>query len=217
MLHGQVDRRRPRCSTGALAILRAITEQAFLRWAAGKSLGLDPQYPDAAVLNFRGGSESRFWIVPSEPERRPYLIASLLELMGDWQICYVWRHLGSWPDPSTVDAQRVNDVVECRILQGLGLPLGTADVAVFDRGDLAALIALLFSTTVFGWSVGEDLYVVPDHARHILQTDHHDVIHVSFRDRGEVTDWISRMAERGFDLPDDVPDSTFKRPPWMPD
>jgi hypothetical protein len=124
--------------------MRSITEQEFLRWAAGKSLGLDPQYPDSAVLDFRGGSESRFWVVPPEPERRPYLIASLLELMGDWEICYVWRHLGSWPDPSTVDVRRVNDVVECRILQGLGLPLGTADVVLFDRSDQPALTALLF-------------------------------------------------------------------------
>jgi hypothetical protein len=56
------------------------------------------------------------------------LIASLLELMGDWQTCYVWRHLGSWPGPATVNRLRLNDVVELRILQGLGLPLGTADV-----------------------------------------------------------------------------------------
>ena len=197
--------------------MRTITEQEFLRWAAGKNLGLDPRYPNSAVLDFREGSESRFWLVPSEPERRPHLIASLLELMGEWQTCYVWRHLGSWPDPSSVDASRVNDVIECRILQGLGLPLGTADVVMFDRRDLPALIALLFSTTVFGWSVGEDTYVVPDHGRHILQTDHHEVIHVSFQDAGEVERWVSTMAQRGFDLPEDVPDPTFKRPSWMPE
>ena len=197
--------------------MRTITEQEFLRWAAGKSLGLDPQYPDSAVLEFSRGSDSRFWVVPPEPERRPHLIASLLELMGDWHLCYVWRHLGSWPNPSTVDVRRVNEVVELRILQGLGLPLGTADVVIFDRVDLPTLITLLFSTTVFGWSVGEDLYVVPDHGRHVLQTDHHEVIHVSFHDSGEIGHWVSQMAQRGFDLPEDVPDATFKRPSWMPE
>jgi hypothetical protein len=197
--------------------MRSLPEEEFLRWAASKSLGLDPKYPHSAVLDFRGGSESRFWGVPPEPERRPYLIASLLELMGDWQICYVWRHLGSWPDPSTVDSRRVNDVVECRILQGLGLPLGTADIVLFDPRDQPALIALLFSTTVFGWSVGEDLYVVPDTGRYIVKTDHHDVIHVSFHDAREIEQWVSEMARRGFDLPEDLPDSTFKRPSWIPE
>ena len=197
--------------------MRTLTEEAFLSWAADKGLGLDPKYPDAAVLDFLSGSDSRFWMVPAEPERRPYLIASLLELMGDWQLCHSWRHLGSWPDPNTVNVTRINDVVECRILQGLGLPLGTADIALIDRAEISGLIALLFSTTVFGWSVGEDLYVVPDHARYILQTDHHGVIHVSFRSGTDVAHWVSQMADRGFDLPQDVPDATFKRPSWMPE
>jgi hypothetical protein len=195
--------------------MRTTTEQAFLEWAAGKGLRLDPRYPHSAVLGFRQESESRFWVVPEEPARRPHLIASLLELMGEWQLCHVWRHLGSWPDPATVDIRRVNEMVECCILRGLGLPLGTADVVVFDRGDLAALTTLLFSTTVFGWSAGEDLYVVPDHGRHVLQTDHHDVIHVSFHDAGEIEHWVAEMARRGFELPEDVPDETFKRPSWM--
>jgi hypothetical protein len=137
--------------------------------------------------------------------------------MGNWQMCYVWRHLGRWPDPNTVDVRRVNDVVECRILQGLGVPLGTADVVIVERSELPTLTTLLFSTTVFGWSVGEDLYVVPDHGRQVLQTDHHEVVHVSFRDAREIDHWVSEMAQRGFDLPEDVPDSTFKRPSWMPE
>jgi hypothetical protein len=137
--------------------------------------------------------------------------------MDHWHACYVWRHLGSWPDPNSVDVRRPNDVVECRILEGLGVPRGTAEALTFERGELPALLSLLFSTTVFGWSVAQDLYVVPDQARHILQTDHHEVIHVSFRAAGEIQHWISDMAKRGFELPDDVPDSTFKRPSWMPE
>jgi hypothetical protein len=77
------------------------------------------------------------------------------------------------------------------------------------------LITLLFSTTFFGWSVGEVLYVVPDHAQQLIQTDHHDAVHVSFRTAGEVKRWVDSMAEEGFDLPDELPDETFKRPTWM--
>jgi hypothetical protein len=197
--------------------MRTTTERDFLQWAAGKGLALDPQYPDSAVLDYQGGSDARFWTVPPEPARRPYLIASLLQLLGEWQTCFVWRHLGSWPDPVSADGQPVNDVVESRILQGLGLPLGTSDVVAFDRADLSALITLLFSTTIFGWSVGEDLFVVPDHARQLIQTDHHGVIHVSFRSVGDIEHWVSAMSRNGFDLPEDLPDETFKRPSWMPE
>jgi hypothetical protein len=133
--------------------------------------------------------------------------------MGDWQACYAWRHLGMWPD--SADPLRINDVVELQILRGLGLPLGTGEVVKFERAELDRLVTLLFSATVFGWSVGDDLYVVPEDARYILKTDHHDVIHVSFRNSADVDLWISRMEERGFFLPTDAPDATFKQPDWM--
>ncbi|MGB2712713.1 MAG: hypothetical protein WBC51_00945 [Vicinamibacterales bacterium] len=194
--------------------MKTLTQAAFLAWADGAGLGLDPQYPASAVLVLRPDPhQDRFWEIPAEPERRPYFILSLLELMGDWQECYAWRHLGRWPE--SADPLRVNDVVEWRILKGLGLPLGTADVVKFERAELDKLVTLMFSTTVFGWSVGEDLYIVPDHARYIVQTDHHNAIHVSCRSSADVDEWVRQMQERGFALPEEVPDSTFKRPDWM--
>jgi len=177
-------------------------------------LYLDERYPQSAVLSFRPDPElDRIWDVPPQPERRPYFIASLLELMGDWQWCYVWRHLGSWPQAA--DASRINDVVELRILKGLGLPMGTADVVEIPREESDKLVTLMFTTTVFGWSVGEDLYVVPNHGRYLLHTDHHDVVHVCFRDPEDLERCVKGMETRGFPLPENVPDSTFKQPPWM--
>lgn len=194
--------------------MKTLTEAAFLAWADGAGLCLDPQYPASAVLVFRPDPQhDRFWEVPGEPERRPYFLLSFLELMGDWQECYAWRHLGSWPE--SADPLRINDVVEWQILKGLGLPLGTAEVVRFERAELDKLVTLMFSTTIFGWSVGDDLYVVPDHARYILQTDHHNVIHVSFRTSADLDKWVKQMEERDFALPVEVPDSTFKVPNWM--
>ena len=190
------------------------TEAEFLAWAERAGLALDPRYPQSAVLRFRPDPDhSRFWEVPAEPERRPYFIASMLELMGDWQWCRVWRHLGSWRDQ--ISPGRINDVVERCILGALGLPLGTAAVVEFTSAEFDKLLTLLFTTTIFGWSVGEDLYVVPDHGRHLLQTDHHDVIHVSFRSEDETNRWVAEMNRRRFPLPDEVPDPTFKQPRWM--
>jgi hypothetical protein len=45
--------------------------------------------------------------------------------------------------------------------------------------------------------------------------DHHDVIHADFRSEKDVERWVGEMSKRGFDLPDDLPDATFKRPSWM--
>ena len=196
--------------------MRTHREDQFLAWAGKAGFQIDARYPHSAVLTFSPASEhDRFWEVPVPPERRPYFIASLIECMGDWQACYVWRHLGNWP--ASADPARMNDIVELRILQGLGLPLGTDDVVEFSRPEYDRLVTLLFSTTIFGFTTGDDLYVVPDHGQHLLQTDHHGVIHVSFRAESSLTLCVEEMARRGFPLPDEVPDSTFKQPGWMKD
>jgi len=194
--------------------MKSISEDDFLKWAATKGLQLDPRYPHSASLTFHDASEdARFWEVPLEPPGRPHFIGALLDLLGDWQLCYVWRHLGRWP--SAAGSRRINDAVEFQILQGLGLPLGTADVVEFSRQEVGKLVTLLFSTTIFGWTVGDDLYVVPDHGRAMLQTDHHGVIHVIGRDSSDVHRWVTDMEKAGYSLPEEVPDETFKSPSWM--
>jgi hypothetical protein len=105
--------------------MRAHQEHEFLAWAERSGFHIDARYPESAVLTFHPDSEhDRFWEVPVQPERRPYLIASLLECMGDWQACYAWRHLGSWPQSAL--PERINDVVELRMLRGLGLSFTSA-------------------------------------------------------------------------------------------
>ncbi len=195
--------------------MRIITKEEFLEWAATKGLHLDPQYPKSAVLNFREESGSRFWEVPPEPECRPHFLALLFDLLEDWQTCYVWRNLGNWPDPAHQDPRRAGDAVELQILKGLGVPLGSAAVLGFGRGERDTLLTLLFSTTVFACSQPDDLYIAPDHARQVIRTDHHDVVHVSFSAENYLQHWVSKMSEEGYDLPGDLPDWTFKRPSWM--
>ncbi|MBI3987805.1 MAG: hypothetical protein HY343_12840 [Lentisphaerae bacterium] len=189
-------------------------EKHFLKWATDHGMGLDERYPDCAVLTFKPDPQlDRFWVTPPAPERRSYFVSLMLDLMGGWKSCFVWRHMGSWP--SKPDPQRINDRVEHQILNGIGLPMGTANIVEFDRAETDRLVTLLFSTTVFGWSVGEDLYMVPDHSQFIMKTSHHDVVHVSFRDEQSLKRFVAGMEEEDFILPDDLPDATFKKPEWM--
>lgn len=196
--------------------MKSLAEADFLRWAEDRDIIVDAKYPQSAVLKFRPASDNaRFWLMPDQARRRPFFISSMLELVGPWDTCFAWRHMGSWPSQEHLDLGRINDVIEFELLKGIGIPLGTADALGFRRDDLYRLVSLLFVTSIFGWSVGEDLYVVPDNGRYILKMSHHDVIHVEFRYEGDVDIWISKMAEQGFALPDDPPDETFKRPTWM--
>jgi hypothetical protein len=196
--------------------MKSLMEADFLRWAEDHGLTVDSRYPQSAILQFRPASDCvRFWCIPDQPQRRPYFYSSVLELARPWDSCFVWRHLGSWPNKDHIDPHRVNDGVEFELLKGIGIPCSTAGVLNFQRDDLNHLISLLLVTSIFGWSVGDDLYVVPDNAQYVLKTDHHGVIHVEFRNEDNVNTWTLKMRERGFPLPDDLPDETFKRPSWM--
>jgi len=74
---------------------------------------------------------------------------------------------------------------------------------------------VLFVYLTFGWCVDDDLFFIPDHGRQLLQTDHHDVIHVQCTSGERVQRLVHHMAEAGYELPREPPDWTFKRPAWM--
>lgn len=196
--------------------VKSLPEIEFLRWAENQGLALDEQYPQLAILQFRPHSDiERFWCIPDRPERRPLFFATMLGLAGPWDCCFAWRHMGSWPSKDELDPRRLNDNVEYEFLKGIEIPLGTAEVLQFHRDNFYQLISLLVITSIFGWSVGEDLYVLPDSARYILKISHHNAVHVEFRNEGDLNAWVAGMSEKGFALPDDLPDETFKRPSWM--
>jgi hypothetical protein len=162
--------------------MQSHPEAEFLAWAEARGIVVPPGHPQYPQLAFRDSAEERrFWVVPEKPEQRSFFLACVLELLDDWRSCWVWRHCGSWPSRQHVDPNRINDRVELVILEGLKIPVGTTDVVEFSQSEFDRLVSLLLSTSMFGWSVGEDLYVVPDNGCCIVKTDHHGVVHVEFR------------------------------------
>lgn len=180
--------------------MNSLGQEEFLRWAETKELGLDSRYPQSKTLTFLPLRDAYYWQVPRDQEERLYLLVSLLELLGDWQTCFAWRHLGFWPSADYPPAEGG----EHEILKILGLPIGTSNVVEFTRPELGTLLLLMFLTLVYGWSVGEDLYVVPDHARQFLMLSHHDKVHVHLASADDLGSWTEVLAERDFGLPQEI-------------
>ncbi len=194
--------------------MKRHSQSEFLAWAHERGMALDQRYPESASLIFASTQRfDRFWLVPREPERRPHFLRCMVDAFGPWSSYHCWRHLGRWP--AECDKEPIDDQIEDVILRGIGLPVGSADVVEFSLSEQAKLLTLLLSTTIFGRTVGEDVYLVPDTALGFLKTDHHGVIHASFKAKALMIAHIRRMKEQGFPLPDEVPDATFKVPEWM--
>ncbi len=185
--------------------MNRLTETEFLSWADGVGIGVEPERPRDNMLVFHGGcSYQRVWPIPAECYRRPYFFGATLRLLDDWQSCYAWRRLGSWPAESDLDEIDDSGRMEHLALKGLGVPLGTADVLQIAREEFDTLQALMLAATQFGWSVGQDLFIVPDHAGCILEVSHHDRIYVHFRDASDIARWTDLMERQGFGPPVDA-------------
>jgi hypothetical protein len=94
----------------------------------------------------------------------------------------------------------------------LGVPSGWAGAIEFDADDRDRLIALLVMQLL---EPINDLYVLPLAANGLLQFSHHDVVHVSCATAEGIESVVNAMSSARYELPDEPPDATFKRPAWM--
>jgi hypothetical protein len=194
--------------------MNRIKEKKFIKTIKQKGITIDSSYPDSAEVSFKNDLElSRFWKIPEGARRIPYFVDTILGALDPWESAYVWKHLGSWV--SRVKGERLNDDLQAVIYRGVGIADDNADILEFKRNELHVLIALIFNQLVFGWHVEDDLYIIPNHGKQIIKTDHHDVVHVLFRDDSTMKQFIEEMSKNGFELPNDLPDETLKKPDWM--
>jgi hypothetical protein len=194
--------------------MQAVSGEEFVRWTAGRGIGVDPRYPDSGCLILLPRADhARFWVVPADPAAWPDFVASLLGGLDEWTTGLLWRRSGGWPQFG--QSRSYNEGVRDVILRGAGIPDGWPGAVRFNRGEEDALVAVLFVSMAFGWCVDDDLFFVPDHARQLVQTDHHDVVHAECGSEERVRELVAHMAAEGYELPAEPPDETFKRPAWM--
>ncbi len=190
-----------------------VSAREFLVWAARKEIILDDRYSsEQQVLVFKPyRTFDRFWERPVEPGGLAHFLKSVLDAIPEWQSCYLWCRNGSW----TATAESEGDLVITTVYRGAGVPERWHGAIQFQRPDLAAVLAVLFVHCAFGWSVCEDVFLVPDHAKLIVGVDHHEVVWAHFASADDVEPFVRRMADSGYGLPTALPDETFKPQPWM--
>jgi hypothetical protein len=192
--------------------MHTLTNEQFFAWADGKGIGLDEKYPDSGNLAYRQNSDyGRFWVLPQTGELVPF-IHHLFAGMDAWSVCYLWFRGGRWPE---ANAEGVRDAIRELLFRGLGIPAGLSGALAFDVTASMHLFGVLLAQLTLAWH--DDLFVIPDHGRQFLHTDHHDVVHAYFAEKCRIAPFVEHMAAAGFDLPTDIPDWTFKRPSWMED
>jgi hypothetical protein len=194
--------------------MKTVSSDDFLFWAKGAGVAFDPRYPESGCLTLLPPrNHARFWVIPGDLRELPCFIGSFLAGIDKWSSGFIWPRAGHWPAYGEIgaDGEGIRQVV----LQGAGVPAGWKGALRFDHADTPAVTAILFIYLAFGWCVDDDLFVIPDHARQILQTDHHDVQHVECQSEERIRAFVDHMAGEGYELPVAPPDGTFRQPAWM--
>jgi hypothetical protein len=193
--------------------MEVIDSQQFLNWAGVLGISEDQRYSAPRCLVYADDRIGRFWEVPKSGAAIPSFVNCLLDGMNSWSHCYLWPRGGVWRCRSQFD--RPCEHVYHILLQSTGIPDGFAGAVRCYVHEKDKLTAAIFGALTFGISVCDDFFIIPDHARQFLQTDHHDVVHVNFADEQTVNPFVDHMARNKYTLPDEEPDATFKRPDWM--
>ena len=203
--------------------MRTIPEDEFLNWARERGVGIDERYSDARYLVFRPYQEfSRFWKRPAEDAALREFVGHLLNAMEPWSHVGVWSRSPRWPgrvmrlifDDGT-KADEPYDPEYVALLERAGVPFSQAVALGYDASQRAELITLLEAQARFGWCVDDDVFVLPDNGRYLLQVDHHDVVWMSCRDGSDLPRLVQFLKDRGYPLPDELPDETFKPQAWI--
>ncbi|MBI3833295.1 MAG: hypothetical protein HY287_03080 [Planctomycetes bacterium] len=131
------------------------------------------------------------WEYPGEPIGIPGFVHSALEAMEPWNEIRAYRRSDTW---RCTDEDELEGRICTLIFRAIGIGPDDSVAFLFSKSDLDALVMLVFATICFGWCVYDDLFLVPDHGQQILYFDHHDVVHVSFKDGEHYGRFLAKMG-----------------------
>jgi hypothetical protein len=189
--------------------MQLVDNDAFLDSIRDGGIAVQSGWPRLSFGRYE--ETDRFWVWPWPPQDILGMLGAVLEHTAPTTWCDAWRPGGSWyeDDPSYPDA--IRDV----LLRSFAIPRHHRGALRFERSESAAVNALVLSFVMTGWNVNDDLCLIPDNRQFIVRVSHHAVFHVECRTPELVGPLVEHMSARGWPLPTDVPDSTFKIPAWM--
>ena len=113
----------------------------------------------------------------------------------------LWRRGGGvWHEGPDTTAR--NEAIDLA-LRGAGVPPEHAGaLRLSPESELAALWVVVLAFFVFGWGVGEDLYIIPENASCFLMVSHHGELFVTSPSIEHQNEFTSAMVKLGYVDPD---------------
>jgi hypothetical protein len=196
--------------------MRIIAETEFRAWLAAGGVGLHSRWGNTGTLVcLKNEDLSRFWFPSFVPSDLPGFIDTALTAASASGPYYLLRRGGGhWYEPDPGSAPGSNLMIDA-CLRAVGVPSDCSGALELAKSEWQALGLVILAHYVHGWSVGEDLHIVPAERDCVLMTSHHGELSVHFPDEARLERFQQSMLQAGYDLPTDLPDGTFKCPEWL--
>jgi len=174
--------------------MQLLPEQDFSQWMDRGGIGAHPECPLNLTFIRAPGCRAS-WLPTGRVSDLPGFLQTALGVASTGGSVWVYRKGGGvWYEGS--DAPIGNHIID-RVLAAIAVPLEFAGALGFDRTEWRDLNLLISTFFVWGWSVGEDLYVIPKNGSCLLMTSHHGELFADFPSEVALSRFRSQMLQAG--------------------
>lgn len=192
--------------------MQILEDVRFFGWLQQRGIVADPARGTGDRLIFAEGAPAERWWEPAGiVSDLPLFVSTALTASGQGGPWWIWRRGGGpWMDEFGQAGGWRNASLD-RLLEALGYggASGALRLGIKEMTDLWLIINGFF---VFAWSVGEDLYVIPDDCSCILLFSHEGRMEALFPSEERAAAFADALGALGTP----VQPPALKRPPSEP-
>jgi hypothetical protein len=174
--------------------MRLTAEAEFVDRTAAVGIGRHPRFP--LNLAFTQAPDcQRSWLPTGRVSDLPGFLQTAIGIAtGDGPVWLYRKGGGSWFEGE--DAPIGNHIID-RVLEGIGVPREFAGALAFEGQEWRDLYLVISTFFVWGWSVGEDLYIVPASGSCVLMTSHHGEFIAAYPSADRLDEFEAEMDRCG--------------------
>ena len=172
-----------------------------------------PDYTDR--LSFSSVASCRqFWFPSFVPSELPGFIAVALQAISPHGPYYIARRGGgTWQDGESEST--INNQIIDSMLGSFGVAMHAEGAIRFEESEWKHLLAIVLTFYVYGWSVGQEIFILAEERDAILHPSHHGELYGTFKDAEVMEKFRSTLLSGGYDLPTESIGSSFQNPRWL--
>lgn len=150
--------------------MQLVPEAEAAKWMAGVGIGIHPRFPSHLAFVEEPDCQTS-WLPTGRVCDLPGFLQTAVGLAQEHGSVWLYRKGGgSWYEDE--DAPIGNQIID-RVLAALGVPRDFYGALAFEFVEWRDLYLVISTFIVWGWSVGEDLYIIPTTGSCMLMTSHH--------------------------------------------